>query len=64
MSVQLPHPEKVWHQYGLQIGSYTKQQMIDYGHACANEARKESNAMQLELSRYKEREKTMGWNQS
>lgn len=60
----LPHPIKTWHQYGEIIGHWDKSQVLAYGQECANEARAESIALRAELARYKEREKTMGWNQS
>jgi hypothetical protein len=60
----LPLPIKTWHQYGEIIGHWDKSQMIAYGQACANDARKEFIEMQNELHRYKEREKTMGFNQN
>ena len=60
----LPHPIKTWHQYGEIIGHWDKSQVIAYGQECENEARAESLDLRAELARYKEREKTMGWNQS
>lgn len=61
---QLPHPVRTWWQYGMQERHYSEEQMITYGHQCADEARKEAVDVRNELARYKEREKTMGWNQS
>lgn len=60
----LPHPVKTWHQYGEIIGHWDKSQMLAYGEECANEVRKESISLIVELARYKEREQTMGWNQT
>lgn len=60
----LPHPDKTWRQYGEAIHHYTQAQMLEYGQACAGEARAEAVDVRNELARYKEREKTMGWNQS
>jgi hypothetical protein len=61
---QLPHPIKTWWQYGIQERHYSESQMIEYGQECANEARKEYIDICSEHAKYKEREKTMGWNQS
>jgi hypothetical protein len=61
---QLPHPIKTWWQYGVEERHYSEEQIIEYGQQCADEARKESINIRAELARYKEREKTMGWNQS
>ncbi len=63
----LPQPTNTTWQYGKQTDWYTKDQLVAYGKACEAEA--QANAatecipLRRELASYRERERTMGWNQ-
>ena len=60
---KLPPPVRTWHQHGEVISHWDKAQILAYGEACANDVRAEFISLRKELESYKEREKTMGWNQ-
>lgn len=61
----IPPPEHSTWQHGKQTDWFTREQVLEYGRACASEAQaacsKEGIPLRLELASYREREKTMGW---
>jgi len=64
---EIPHAAHATWQYGKKTNWFTEEQMMEYGRACAGEAQasaaKEAISLRRELASYREREKTMGWNQ-
>lgn len=65
---ELPHPIHSTWQYGKKTDYFSREQLLEYGKACADAAQAEAAIAQIpihkELASYREREKTMGWNQS
>ena len=62
---EIPPPAHTTWQYGKKTDYFTTEQLIAFGHACANAAHAAASIefipIRKELASYREREKTIGW---